>query len=67
VFTEGSTFTWEQLLSITIEEVYHWYKFRIYGDQLADESAIPPLRYRDNTVKTWKWAVSHFMPNHNMP
>ena len=41
--------------------------YYIYGDQHADESVVPPLRHWDNTVKTWKWAVSHFMPNCNIP
>lgn len=46
--------------------IYHWAKFRVYGDHDADEKITMPLSYHQHTVKTWKKAISSFMSNNQM-
>ena len=62
----GYTFTREQLEPITADEYYRWNKFKIYDDPDADETILPPVNYRVNTVMGWKKAVSSFMVNSHM-
>jgi hypothetical protein len=52
---------------VTADDVYRWAKFRIYGDPDANEGTEPPRFYRLHSVLAWKRAISHFMPNNNVP
>jgi hypothetical protein len=65
-YLKGHVFSHEQLLDITAEEVYHWAKFRVYGNSEADENVEPPVHYRQASVLSWKKSISFFMPNSHM-
>ena len=65
-YLKGHVFSHEQLLEISAQQVYHWAKFRVYGDSEADENVVPPIHYRLASVMSWKKSISFFMPNSHM-
>ena len=65
-YLKGHVLSHQQLLEISAEEIYHWVKFRVYGDPDADEGVCPPIHYCVNSVLGWKRAISYSMPNNNM-
>ena len=65
-YLKGHVFSREQLLEISAQEVYHWAKFRVYGDSEADENVVPPIHYSLASVLNWKKSISFFVPNLHM-
>lgn len=55
------------LRSITANDVVSFFRFRAYGDPLANDNDTPPTLLRHNTILNEKKAISFFMPAQNIP
>ena len=62
-FSRDHEFTEEELQAVTPNDIYQYFKFRVYGDSNADEDSLNPIGARSNAVKFWKKAISYYMLN----
>ena len=62
-FGKEHKFTKAELKAVNPKKIMKFVKLRVYDDEDADPDVVPPVRYRSNTIKTWKKAWSWFMPN----
>ena len=61
-YDKGHVFTREELAAVTADEVLGWFNYKAFGmptPTLDDR----PTQCRSNSLKYWKKALSHFMPN----
>ena len=63
-YAKSDSFTQEELLAVTADDIVQWMNFRAYGKpDPADEDR--PTMARSNTLYYWKKALSSFFPNKN--
>jgi len=61
-YNKEHVFTQEQLSAVTADDMLAWFNLKSYGTPtptLDDR----PMNCRSNSLKYWKKALSHFMPN----
>ena len=62
-FRKEHKFSQAELKAVNPKKIMEFVKLRVYDDADADPDVVPPVRYRSNTIKSWKKAWSWFMPN----
>ena len=62
-FRSDHKWTRPELLALKPAKMMNYLKIKIYDDANADPDVVPPVRYRSNTIKSWKKAWSFFMVN----
>ena len=53
-YEPGHTWTNEELLAITPEDILRYMKIKIYGDEDANPDEDPPVHHRRNSALYWK-------------
>ena len=66
-YSHDTVFTPIMLQGVTATDFYRFCKFKVYyGDPDADETVMPPVYLRHNTINGYKKHCSHFLLNQSM-